>query len=215
MSIKNIDLALKVRRKPKSEKVRQSKRMLGTGIDGRPEAADAREESGHWEIDLAVGKKLDKAAVPATVERTARSQITAEFGGFGSAVEAAAGEIIGGFVEAIEGRCGLRRLFLPSPLKLQEGGRRAPQRTSAPPREKREKRGRHVRAALRQGGGLEQQPSQKNIGLQDSGGNVWARDPQNSTEGGTATSPPPRHSLFRKFGEKNIPMASVAVDIAV
>jgi hypothetical protein len=45
MSTKNIDLPLKIRRKPK--KVRQSKRMLGMRIDGRPESADACDEFGH------------------------------------------------------------------------------------------------------------------------------------------------------------------------
>ncbi|MDR1541303.1 MAG: IS30 family transposase, partial [Clostridiales bacterium] len=65
------------------------------------EAAGAREELGHWEIGSAVGKKSDKAAVPATVERKARSQIAAEPGGRGSgAADAAAGEIAGGFGEA-------------------------------------------------------------------------------------------------------------------
>jgi IS30 family transposase len=91
MSIKNIDLALKVRRKPKSKKVRQSKRALGAGIEDRPEAAEAREEFGHWEIDSVIGKKSGKSAVPAIVERKARNQIAAE---------PAAGEIAGGFGEA-------------------------------------------------------------------------------------------------------------------
>ncbi|MDR1536474.1 MAG: helix-turn-helix domain-containing protein, partial [Clostridiales bacterium] len=62
MPIKNIDLALKDRRKPKSKKVRQSKRALGASVEDRPEAAEAREEFGHWEIDSAVGKKSDKSA---------------------------------------------------------------------------------------------------------------------------------------------------------
>ncbi|MDR1539470.1 MAG: hypothetical protein LBU32_16015 [Clostridiales bacterium] len=39
MPIKNIDLALKIRRKPKSKKARQSERALGAGVEGRPEAA--------------------------------------------------------------------------------------------------------------------------------------------------------------------------------
>ncbi|MDR1538139.1 MAG: hypothetical protein LBU32_09125 [Clostridiales bacterium] len=82
MPIKNTDLALKVRRKPKSEKARQSGRALGAGVEGRPEAAGAREESGHWEIGSAAGKKSDKSAVPAIVERKARSQIAAEPGGW-------------------------------------------------------------------------------------------------------------------------------------
>ncbi|MDR1542105.1 MAG: IS30 family transposase, partial [Clostridiales bacterium] len=104
MPIKNIDLALKVRRKPKSKKVRQSKRALGAGVEDRPEAAEAREEFGHWEIDSAVGKKSDKSAVPAIVERKARIQIAAELGGRDSgAVDAAAGQVAGSFGEAAGG----------------------------------------------------------------------------------------------------------------
>ncbi|MDR1541308.1 MAG: hypothetical protein LBU32_25595 [Clostridiales bacterium] len=183
MSIKNIDLALKVRRKPKSEKVRQSGRALGAGVEDRPEAAEAREEFGHWEIGSAVGKKSDKSAVPAIVERKARSQIAAELG----AADAAGCRKLrrGGRrrlqkrrrrqrpgVRGAGRRRGARRLFPPSPLKLREGGRRAPQRASAPLRGKGGKRGRHARAADLLGGGLEQQPSQENSGLQDSCGNV-------------------------------------------
>ncbi|MDR1538117.1 MAG: hypothetical protein LBU32_09005 [Clostridiales bacterium] len=82
MPIKNIDLALKARRKPKSEKARRSGRALGAGVEGRPGAAGAREESVHWEIGSAAGKKSGKPAVPATVERKARSQIAAEPGGW-------------------------------------------------------------------------------------------------------------------------------------
>jgi hypothetical protein len=89
--IKNIDLALQVRRKPKSEKARQSGRTLGAGVEDRPEAAGAREESGHWEIGSAAGKKSDKSAVPAIVERKARSQ---------SPAGAAAGQVAGSFGEA-------------------------------------------------------------------------------------------------------------------
>jgi hypothetical protein len=171
MPIKNIDLALKVRRKPKSEKARQSGRALGASVEGRPEAAWAREEFGHWEIGSASGKKSGKSAVPAIVERKARSQIAAEPDGRDSgAANAAAGRVAGSFGEAAGGafksaaggngrefagrRRGARRLFPPSPLKLREGGQRAPQRASAPLCEKGEKRGRHARAADLQGGGL-------------------------------------------------------------
>jgi hypothetical protein len=101
MTIKNIDLALKARRKPKSKKAPQSGRALGAGVEGRPEAAGAREESGHWEIGSAAGKKSDKSAVPAIVERKARSQIAAEPGERGSgAADADAWEIAGSFGEA-------------------------------------------------------------------------------------------------------------------
>jgi IS30 family transposase len=94
MPIKNIDLALKVRRKPKSEKVRQSEGALGASIEDRPEAAEAREESGHWEIDSAAGKKSGKSAVPAIVERKTRIQ---------NAADAAVGQVAGSFGEAAGG----------------------------------------------------------------------------------------------------------------
>jgi IS30 family transposase len=68
--------------------------MLGTGMEGCPEAADARMELVHWEIDSVAGKKSGKAAVPAIVDRTARNQIDAELDGRGSgAADAAVGEI--------------------------------------------------------------------------------------------------------------------------
>ncbi|MDR1541955.1 MAG: hypothetical protein LBU32_29030, partial [Clostridiales bacterium] len=93
-----------VRRKPKSKKVRQSERALGAGVEDRPEAAEAREESGHWEIGSAAGKKSDKSAVPAIVERKARIQIAAELGGRDSgAADAAAGRVAGSFGEAAGG----------------------------------------------------------------------------------------------------------------
>ncbi|MDR1537321.1 MAG: hypothetical protein LBU32_04870 [Clostridiales bacterium] len=186
MPIKNIDLALKARRKPKSNKARRSGRALGAGVEGRPEAAGAREESGHWEIGSAAGKKSGKPAVPATVERKERSRIAAEPGGRGSGGRAGCRKLRRDGrrrlqkrrrrrrpgVRGAGRRRGARRLFPPSPLQLREGGERAPQRASAPLREKRGKRGRHARAADLQGGGLEQQPSQENSGLQDACGNV-------------------------------------------
>jgi len=48
---RNIDLALKVRRKPKIKKVRKNKIVLGESIEKRPEKVESREEFGHWEID--------------------------------------------------------------------------------------------------------------------------------------------------------------------
>ncbi|MDR1536693.1 MAG: hypothetical protein LBU32_01625 [Clostridiales bacterium] len=68
-------MALKVRRKPKSKKVRQSKRALGMSVEERSEAVDASEEFDHWEIDSTVGKKSDKAAVLTIIERMTRCQI--------------------------------------------------------------------------------------------------------------------------------------------
>lgn len=53
--VKNIDLLLKVRRKPKSN-IRKRKRVLGKSIDERTKEVDTREEFGHWEGDGIVGK---------------------------------------------------------------------------------------------------------------------------------------------------------------
>lgn len=44
-------------RNRKEHKARANKRILGTGIDERPEIASLRIECGHWEIDTVVGHK--------------------------------------------------------------------------------------------------------------------------------------------------------------
>jgi IS30 family transposase len=53
--VKNIDLLLKVRRKPNSPR-RERKKILGKSIDDRPKEIETREEFGHWEGDGIVGK---------------------------------------------------------------------------------------------------------------------------------------------------------------
>jgi len=55
VKVKNIDLLLKVRRKPKSIR-KNRKKILGKSIDSRPAAVETREEFGHWEGDGIVGK---------------------------------------------------------------------------------------------------------------------------------------------------------------
>lgn len=55
VNVKNIDLILKLRRKPKSPR-RERKRILGKSIDERPASVLEREEFGHWEGDGIVGK---------------------------------------------------------------------------------------------------------------------------------------------------------------
>ena len=55
VKIKNIDLLLKVRRRPKSPR-KERKKVLGKSIEERPTAVEHREEFGHWECDGIVGK---------------------------------------------------------------------------------------------------------------------------------------------------------------
>jgi IS30 family transposase len=52
----NLDLLLKVRRKPKSPR-KERKKVLGKSIEQRPESVATRETFGHWEGDGIVGKK--------------------------------------------------------------------------------------------------------------------------------------------------------------
>lgn len=55
VKVKNIDLLLKVRRRPKRPR-KERKKVLGKSIDKRPAIVNTREEYGHWEGDGIVGK---------------------------------------------------------------------------------------------------------------------------------------------------------------
>ena len=55
VKVKNVDLLLKVRRKPKRRR-RTRKKILGKSIEQRPGIVETREEFGHWEGDGIVGK---------------------------------------------------------------------------------------------------------------------------------------------------------------
>ena len=73
LRVKNIDLPEKVGRRCKqSGKDRTHKRLHGVSISERPEAINTREEFGHWEIDLVIGKKTaeDKVLLTLTERKT-------------------------------------------------------------------------------------------------------------------------------------------------
>ena len=68
VSVKNIDLRLKLRRRPKRP-CHERKKKLGRSIEERPATVDKRIEFGHWEGDGMVGKD-GKGQLITLVERT-------------------------------------------------------------------------------------------------------------------------------------------------
>lgn len=77
LEVKNIHLPKKPSRRPKNSNPSRAKgtnvRVLGTSISERPEEAEAREEVGHYEADLVIGKQgADEPAVLTLVERKSR-----------------------------------------------------------------------------------------------------------------------------------------------
>ena len=76
LSVKNIDLPIKLRRNTKPSTVRKHKKNLGKSIEERPKDIDSREEFGHWEIDTVIGVKSGIDCVLLTiVERKTRNAI--------------------------------------------------------------------------------------------------------------------------------------------
>lgn len=71
MNVKNIDLLLKCRRKPKKQRILAHKRIFGDSIDTRPQQVAFRKEFGHYEGDTVVGKD-GKSAILTLVERKTR-----------------------------------------------------------------------------------------------------------------------------------------------
>lgn len=71
MKVKNIDLLLKCRRKPKKERRIAHKRLFGTSIEQRPDSVNLRQEFGHYEGDTIIGKD-GKSSVLTIVERKTR-----------------------------------------------------------------------------------------------------------------------------------------------
>lgn len=75
LSVKNIDLEMKLRRSTKGKKSRENKKVLGTSIEERPESIETREEFGHWEIDTVLGHKSKDDALLTLVEKKTRHEI--------------------------------------------------------------------------------------------------------------------------------------------
>ena len=78
LGISNKDLLIKKDgKKRKYRKIRKIslKNKMGKSIEERPESVNKREERGHWEIDLVVGKKGTKPVILTLVERVSRKAI--------------------------------------------------------------------------------------------------------------------------------------------
>lgn len=73
LGIINLDLPMKTTRSTKQHRVRQNLRKLGCSIDERDPKIELREEFGHWECDLVLGKKTKDDEVLLTLcERKTR-----------------------------------------------------------------------------------------------------------------------------------------------
>ena len=76
LSVKNIDLPIKLRRTSKPSTVKKHKKNLDRSIEERPDTINNREEFGHWEIDTVIGKKAGNDCVLLIiVERKTRNAI--------------------------------------------------------------------------------------------------------------------------------------------
>lgn len=75
LTLRNIDLQLKVKRKSNKEQPsRRHKRLYGRSIEERPDFINAKAEFGHWEGDSVVGKD-GKSSVLTLVERSTGTYI--------------------------------------------------------------------------------------------------------------------------------------------
>ena len=73
LKIKNTDLPQKLKRIPKSTRIRINKRKFGKSISERPKHIEPRKEFGHWEIDTVIGKKTsDQDVLLTIIERKSR-----------------------------------------------------------------------------------------------------------------------------------------------
>lgn len=75
IKVRNIDLQLKMRLKPKKARIRKNKRVLGQSIEQRPEEIQNRQSFGHWEIDTVVGKRSNDSVLLTLTERKTREDL--------------------------------------------------------------------------------------------------------------------------------------------
>ncbi len=75
LSLKNLDLALKVAINTKKTRIHKNKKVLGKSITKRPLEIELREEVGHWEIDTVIGKKSGDEALLTITERKTRTNL--------------------------------------------------------------------------------------------------------------------------------------------
>lgn len=74
LKVRNIDLPLKVRRKSRTDKCKQNKRLFGMSIEERSDEVNNRTAFGHWEIDTIVGKKGSSPVLLSLDERLTRKR---------------------------------------------------------------------------------------------------------------------------------------------
>lgn len=77
LTVRNIDLTLKIRLKPRKIRSHQNKRILGQSIEKRPEEVQTRQTFGHWEIDTVIGKRSNDSAILTLTERKTRHELLA------------------------------------------------------------------------------------------------------------------------------------------
>jgi transposase, IS30 family len=75
LSVRNIDLAMKLRRSTKRKRLRRPKRIFGQSIEERCDSVETREEFGHWEIDTVIGQKSKDEALLTLIERKTRKEL--------------------------------------------------------------------------------------------------------------------------------------------
>ena len=83
LKIRNIDLPEKAGRrvKRKTKKDKKHKRLKGISIEQRPETISSREQFGHWEIDLVIGKQSKDRVLLTLTERKTRKEIIRRISG--------------------------------------------------------------------------------------------------------------------------------------